>query len=351
MIRRSMFPTVLRRLLPLALLLASLAVPAAAHATTYGAEVGPDFANQVRGGWAPDTVMSSLQSLYAAGGRVGRADSDWAGAEPTRPAHGYRAYDWSYDDLIADELAVAGLRWQPDLAFAPQWAEVHRSRIIHVANGTFVAFLPPAHNGDFAAYASAFMRRYGPGGAFWHAHSTLPYLPVTTLEIWNEPDNKHDWGSDINLQDYARMYEAARRAIHRVDRHAQVVSGGLAWTMSSLPRLLKAFRDKPLDAVAFHPYASTPQGTVALGRYAIAQMRKYRRARTPLLANEYGWTSIRNTWGSTRPGNVSRYSYQALIGLSRLGLAYILPFQWADPSWGLSDGTYARALRSVLRHR
>ncbi|MGZ4274535.1 MAG: GH39 family glycosyl hydrolase [Solirubrobacteraceae bacterium] len=340
----------LKRLLPLALMLASLAVPAAAGATIYGAEVGAAFTSQARGVWSADQVMSSLQSLRAAGGRVGRADSDWAGAEPRRPVRGYRAYDWSYDDLIAAELAQAGLRWQPDLAFAPRWAEAHRSRVIRVANGTFVAFLPPAHNGDFAAYASAFMRRYGRGGAFWHAHRALPYLPVTTLEVWNEPDNKHDWGNDIDLQDYARMYEAVRTAIHHVDRRAQVVSGGLAWTMSSLPRLLKAFIHKPLDAVAFHPYAATPTGTVALGRYAIAQMRRFGRAHTPLLANEYGWTSLPDTWGSTRPRNVSRYSYEALVGLSGLHLAYILPFQWADPSWGLSDGTYSRALHDLLRH-
>ncbi|HEY2320842.1 MAG TPA: hypothetical protein VGH67_21220 [Solirubrobacteraceae bacterium] len=340
----------LRRLLPLAVL-AALAVPATAGATTYGAEVGGVFTSQVRGQWTADQVMSSLRSLRAAGGRVARADSDWAGAEVQRPVRGHRAYDWSYDDLIAIELAQSGLRWQPDLAFAPQWAEVHRARIIRGAGGSFVAFLPPAHNGDFAAYAGAFMHRYGPGGAFWRAHRTLPDLPVTTLEVWNEPDNTHDWGNGINLQDYARMYEAVRSAIRHVDRHAQVVSGGLAWTMSSLPRLLKAFSHKPLDAVAFHPYAATPTGTVALARYAITQMREYGRDHTPLLANEYGWTSLTDTWGSTRPGNVSRYSYQALVGLSRLPLAYILPFQWADPSWGLSDGTYARALHDLLRHR
>ena len=126
------------------------------------------------------------------------------------------------------------------------------------------------------------------------------------------------------------MYEAVRTAIRRVDRHAQVVTGGLALTMSSLPRLLKAFKDKPMDALAFHPYAATPAASLSVARFAIAQMRIYGRARTPLLANEYGWTSTRDTWGSTRRANVSRYSYQTLIGLARLHLAYVLPFEWTD---------------------
>lgn len=90
------------------------------------------------------------------------------------------------------------------------------------------------------------------------------------------------------------MYEAVRTAVHRVDRHAQVATGGLAWTMSSLPRLLKAFKDKPMDGA-----------------------------------------------------NVSRCSYQTLIGLAKLHLAYVLPFDGPTPTWGLTDGTYARALKAI----
>jgi Glycosyl hydrolases family 39 len=341
----------MRRWLPLIFALLILALPAAARATTYGAEVGGDFVNQVRGVWSATQASISLDGLYAAGGRVGRADSDWANAEPKAPAGGRHVYDWAYDDMIVGGMAQARLRWQPDLEFAPKWAEVHESDVLHLSTGRFVVPLPPASNATFGAYAAAFMRRYGPGGSFWTAHATLPYLPVTTLEVWNEPDNKHFWGADINLQHYAAMYEVVRAAIHRVDPHAQVVTGGLAWTTSSLPRLLRAFRHMPVDAVAFHPYAATPHASIALANYAIAEMRSYGRARTPLLANEYGWTSDRDSWGSTQARNVSRYSYQTLIGLAKLHLADILPFEWTDRSWGLSDGTYARALRVILSGR
>jgi hypothetical protein len=340
----------MKRCLPLLLSLFILAVPATAGAMTFGAEVGTDFTNQVRGEWSQTKVVSNLSSLYKAGGRVGRADSNWALTEPKAPVHGRHTYNWSYDDLIVSDMAMARLRWEPTLAFAPRWAEVHRSNVLHLKSGRAIAYLPPASNATFATYATAFMKRYGPHGAFWKANPKLPYTPVTSVEVWNEPDNIHDWGTDINLSDYARMYEAVRTAVHRVDRTARVQTGGLAWTESSLPRLLKAFRGKPIDALAIHPYGASPSATITVARDALADMSRYGRGRTPVSANEYGWTSIRGTWGSTNPKNVKNYAYQALIGLAKLRLSEIMPFSWGDPSWGLSTGSFASALAKI-QHR
>jgi hypothetical protein len=194
------------------------------------------------------------------------------------------------------------------------------------------------------------MHRYGAHGSFWAAHQTVPYRPVTTVEVWNEPDNNHNWGPHVDLQEYARMYEAVRTAVHRVNRSTRVVSGGLAWTQSSLPRMLKAFQGKPLDAVAVHPYAATPTGTLSLAQYSLAQLRRAHRGSTPVLVNEYGWTSAVGTWGSTNPRRVNSYAYQALVGLSKLRLAEILPFEWSDTSWGLTTGSYARAVTDAGHH-
>jgi hypothetical protein len=341
----------MKRCLLLLLSLVALAVPATAGATIFGAGVGSDFTNQVRGEWSQTKVISDLSSLYAAGGRVARADSNWALIEPRRPVHGHHRYDWSYDDLVISEMASARLRWEPTLAFAPRWAEAHRSNVLHVGSERVIAHLPPAHNATFAAYAAAFMRRYGPRGGYWRAHTQSPYVPVTTVEVWNEPDNIHEWGRAINLANYARMYEAVRAAVHRVDRHARVVTGGLAWVESSLPRLLKAFRGKRMDAVAIHPYAATPRRSIRIVRDALADMRRYGRGRTPISANEYGWTSVRHSWGSTNPRHVKRYAYTALIGLARLRLSEVMPFLWGSPSWGLSTGSYAKAMAKITHRR
>jgi hypothetical protein len=252
--------------------------------------------------------------------------------------------------MIVSEMSQAHLRFEPTLQFAPKWAQAHRSNVLHLSTGRFVVPLPPAKNSNFAAYATAFMKRYGAHGTFWSSHRSLPYVPVTTVEVWNEPDNTHNWGPQINLANYARMYEAVRSAVHRVNRHARVMTGGLAWTRSSLPRFLKAFRGKPIDELAVHPYAATPGATIALARYALAERRRYGRGRTPLVVNEYGWTSIRDTWGSTQAKHVKPYVYQALIGLSKLPIAQILPFDWSSPSWGLSNGPFARAVAKITHH-
>ena len=332
-----------------ALVLALLSPSAGAGTPTFGAGVGGDFVNQARGQWSAAETEGNLQSLYDAGGRVGRSDSGWAATEPAAPVHGQAQYDWSYADTVVGELATARLRWQPILDGTPAWAQQHGSRLTRDIHHRLVPVtLPPASNATFATYAAAFARRYGTHGSFWAAHPTLPCEPVTTYEVWNEEDEAMSWGPHVDLQDYARMYESVRSAIHRVQTGAQVMTGGLAWTVSSLPRLLKAFERRPVDAVAIHPYAPTPAGTVALARFAIAQLARFGRAATPLAANEYGWTETQGTWGSTPPADVDQYSLQALVGLARLRLAYVLPFDWAEPTWGLSDGTFARALSAVF---
>jgi hypothetical protein len=341
----------MKRCLPLVLSLFVLAVPATASAMTFGAEVNADFTNQARGGYSATRVMNNLNALYKAGGRVGRADSNWAGIEPKAPVHGRHRYNWGYNDMIVSEMAAARLRWEPMLGFAPRWAEGHRSNRIHTSTGRWTAFLPPASNATFAAYATAFMKRYGPHGAFWKANRKLRYMPVTTVEVWNEPDNLFDWGQHIDLGSYANMYEAVRSAVHRVDRHARVMTGGLAWTESSLPRLLKAFSGRPMDALAIHPYGATPAQSVKIARDALADARRWGRGGTPVSANEYGWTSIRHTWGSTNPKKVKSYAYTALVGLSKLRLFEIEPFAWSDPSWGLSTGSFAKAVAKVNHHR
>ena len=341
----------MKRCLPLVLSLFVLAIPATASAaTTFGAEVNADFTSQSRGGESAGAVAGNLTSLYKAGGRVGRADSNWQGTEPKAPVHGKHRYNWGYDDMIMSEMAAAHLRWEPTLAFAPRWAEGHKTNVIHTSTGRGTAFLPPASNATFQAYATAFMKRYGPHGAFWKANPKLHYVPVTTVEVWNEPDNLFDWGQHINLSNYARMYEAVRTAVHRVDSHARVMTGGLAWTESSLPRMLKAFSGKPIDALAVHPYGANPGQSIKVARDALAIMRRYGRGHTPVSANEYGWTSIRHTWGSTKAKYVKGYAYSALIGLAKLHLSEIEPFAWSDTSWGLSTGSFAKAIKKI-QHR
>jgi hypothetical protein len=340
----------MKRCLSFIVLLVALAIPVTASAATFGAAVGSAFESETYRVWSPARVMQSLHALYSAGGRIGRADSNWAGAEPHAPKHGHTTFNWSYNDRIVSEMAQAHLRWEPTLQFAPKWAEAHRPDVVGPPGHRFVVPLPPGNYGTMAYYASAFIKRYGAHGAFWAKNHKLPYLPVNTVEVWNEPDNSYNWGPGVNLHSYAAMYEAVRSAVHRARRGTKVMNGGLAFTHSSLPRMLNAFRGMPLDVLAIHPYASTPAGTVALAKYSIAEMRAYGRGSTPIIANEFGWSSSRSDYNWTKAKNVKPYVYEALIGLSKLRLAQILPFTWTNSRFGLNDGPFAAAIKKV-RHR
>jgi hypothetical protein len=292
-------------------------------------------------------------AAHAAGGSVARADVDWARTEPKGPVGGHYRYDWRYDDTVVAALAAAHLRWDPTLEFTPKWAQQHIKSIVYHPKGkgkgkgkSFVAPLPPANNAVYAAFAGAFARRYGVGGTFWRTHRSLPQEPVTTFEIWNEPDDRWTWGPNVNLQDYALLYTAAYRAIKRVDRHSMVITGGLAFNRTSLPRLLKAFRGLPIDGLGVHPYAANAAATIAIVQWTEAQMVAFGRSRTPLIVDEYGWNSAAGAWQSVSKRAVTRNVQSSVVGLSKIKhVSAVIPFQWSDPVWGLSGGALASGIK------
>src|ERR1700759_4400690 len=91
---------------------------------------------------------------------------------------------------------------------------------------------PAADATAMAAFDSSFAQRYGRGGSFWSQHPELPYLPVESYEIGNEPDITPTTPADQTSLHYAdpasfaQVYETARAALHQVDPTAQAVVGG-----------------------------------------------------------------------------------------------------------------------------
>lgn len=341
------------RLIRLSILIIAIAGcgwTAAAHAAVYGSVVDGDFTYYLRGQWTLTQVESSLARLRASGGTVARSDSHWAETEPKAPVHGRHRYDWGFDDLIVTSLAQARLTWEPMLAYTPTWAQQHIKPL--VSKTGIVSPIPPADNDVYGAYVAAFARRYGVGGSFWKSHPELPREPVTVFEIWNEPDDRWTWGPDVNLQDYARLYAVARQAIKRVDPHSTVITAGLAFTPSSLPRLLKALKGMAVDGFALHPYTANAASTISQVKWAEAQMQAYGRGSTPLIINEFGWTSERHAWQSVPKKALERDVIDSILGLSRIRqVSAIIPFEWTDSTWGLSEGGLAKAITQARARR
>lgn len=284
------------------------------------------------------------------GATVGRAGADWAATEPNRPVGGRARFDWTYDDMIATAMAQARLRWDPMLDYTPAWAQQHIRPAVSVTG--LVSELPPADDRVYAAYAAAFAARYGAGGSFWRGHPGLPAEPVRTFEIWNEPDCRWTWGPDVDLRDYARLYATAYRAIKRVDPRSTVITGGLAFTRSSLPRLLRAFRGVPIDGLGVHPYGPTAEATIAVVRFTERLMTAYGRSATPLFVNEYGWNSVSGSWQAVPRDALHGDIVRSVVGLAAIEqVREVIPFEWADASWGLSDGALAGAISQAQQRR
>jgi hypothetical protein len=133
---------------------------------------------------------------------------------------------------------------------------------------------PAAAASEMSSFVAAFARRYGPGGTFWAAHPDLPYLPVESFEIGDEPNIPVYWVADalhlhwadpsnpnlVDAADYAEVYEAARSALHAVDPTGVAVVGGLADSASggvdvqSDEQLLAGLTPGSVDAVGYHPW-------------------------------------------------------------------------------------------------
>jgi hypothetical protein len=246
-----------------------------------------------------------------------------------------RDYYWTADDAFELSAAAAGVRWYPFIGYAPNTPPgphpTARKRVP-----------------DYAAYAAGLARRYGPHGSFWQEHPSLPKLPVTTYEIWNEENSTAYWRPQRTAPErYAELYVAARKAIKRVQPGARVIVGGLAAggsasTIDEVHFLRRMFAHRPslrrnLDAVAFHPY----QRSVAKVYARIARLRRaldiLAGPQVPIEITEVGW-SKKHFSESTRAADLARLALE--LPRSDCNVTRLIPFDWIDPisaGFGLVD--------------
>ena len=204
-----------------------------------------------------------------------------------------------------------------------------------------------------AGYAAAFALRYGARGSFWSQNPQLPYLPVSSFEIGNEPNARSDptvpqnWDQAVGPLGYGAIYEAARAAIHGLDPTAKVVVAGMLETaatpLSSVERYL--WRIGPMDAVGFHPYdeqlSAMEDNTSGLRDWLNA----HGHARVPIDVNEFdsfdAVSGSISAWGR----QTATFTRWALC-TPALDVENVQPFWWGstpqvgqanDPWYSLTD--------------
>jgi hypothetical protein len=289
----------------------------------FGANVGRLFNDRA---YTPAQIDAQLAALRQTGATLARSDALWEATEPTRPSRGAHRYDWSFDDSIASALAAHGLRWLPIIDYSAPWA--------HSIAGQDHS--PPASTSDYADYAAALARRYGPGGSFWNAHPGLPRQPVDTYEIWNEPDNPAFWSPAPDAAQYAGLYLSARAAVDSVQPDAQVIVGGLTHPAAFIAAMVAA--DPSLrghiDGIGIHPYGSTPEAVLSAVRLARQALNSLDMVTVPLYVTEFGWTihpAGALYWApeTQRPGYLTHTL--AEIGHVNCGVVVILLYAWFTP--------------------
>jgi polysaccharide biosynthesis protein PslG len=272
-------------------------------------------------------VEEQLDAMQADGVKLARTDAFWGAAEPQAPAGGEHRYDWAFADRVAGSLASHGLTWLPIIAYSAPWA----ASVPGNDKGA------PTSADDYAAYARAFTERYGREGRFWAERPELPPAPVTTIEIWNEPDNSEFWAPAPDPAAYIDLYLKARAAIREADPRARVLIGGLTGAPTFLPQLLAARPDArgQVDGVAVHTYSPEPLGALAEARDARRTLVSLGMADVPLWVTEFGWVSRpRNSdkyaTPAERPGHIASTT-SALAG-SDCGIDGVVLYAWITPS-------------------
>ena len=220
----------------------------------------------------------------------------------------------SNTDAVVELTAAAGLRLYPMLGLPRSQG-------------------PAADAAAMAAFVTSFAQRYGRGGSFWAQHPELPYLPVESYEIGNEPDITPTAPADqtsLHYADpaaYAQVYETARAALHQVDPAAQAVVGGMLDSggigLDQAEEYLSAIG--PMDAVGYHPYlydvTTMEQDTLALRQWLDTNGH----AAVPLDINEFGAPTSIVDWGQ----QVAAYTQWALC-TPALDVEDVQAFWWGD---------------------
>jgi hypothetical protein len=271
---------------------------------------------------------------------------DWAQAQPYRswgevPAGERGRYqnmggiptDFSELDRLVGLAVERRLTVFPEVLDAPGWdAQGYSGAVVTL----------PRSPAPYGAFVSALVSRYGSSGMFWPAHRSLPRLPITMWQIWNEPDLPAFWPAQPFATRYVALLRAAHQAIKSRDPRAQVVLGGLTnYSWIDLARIYQVRGARPLfDAVAAHPYTRTPAGVMTVLGYVRTVMNRAGDRGKPLIADEVGWPSARGQthlaagqdFATTPAGqahNIARLLPLLAGARQRLGLRAFYYYNWA----------------------
>ena len=247
-----------------------------------------------------------------------------------------KPYYWGYTDPIVEMTAQAGIDLIPIVYGPPPW-------VSHDLNHTV---LKGQSKKAWADFLRALVERYGPGGIYWQTHEYTPYRPITTWQIWNEPNSITWWGPRPAPKEYATVLLRSAAAIHEVDPGAQIMTAGIVARPTNKHAIpgkkytSQLFKQRgvseAVDILAYHPFAATVGGVRKQLKIARSTLKKRRAADTPIWITEIGWGSkgpsgldlVKTPAGQKKV--LSDTFKMVLQERERLGIGRLLWYQWRD---------------------
>jgi hypothetical protein len=246
-----------------------------------------------------------MERLKRGGVDTIRLPINWGGVE-TIPG----VFEWTSTDRLIENASRAGIEVLPFLNGAPLWAV--RQVSVNPASHSFAPQNLPvrteAQRAGWQTFVGEAVARYGPGGHFWQANPGLPQRPISTWQIWNEPNFKY-FVALPNPVEYGKLVKLSYTAIKGVDPGAQLILGGLfarpkEATYKTKPRqayfatefLEQMYRKTPgikgkFSGIAIHPYSYKYQTLTPIIEEVRAVLRKSHDPNKGLWITEMGWSS------------------------------------------------------------
>jgi hypothetical protein len=306
-----------------------------------------EFFGIVHGSNLDNIDLNGIQAVHV---RTVRFLFPWESVQPDSGT----SFAWTGEDKFIGRLASHGIRAVPTVWGNPSWVQ------------GYTAHFPIDRAQDLQAWQNflkALVNRYGPNGYYWthgyrdtYGASATPW-PITSWQIWNEPNlKKYDVPYPVP-KNYGKLLIASHNAIRSVDPKAQVLLGGMPASapgtsgITAVDFLSQLYNKVPgvkndFEAAALHPYAPTTSAVQTAITNFRTVMKNHADAATPLWISEIAWGSAPPdsrgiNKGLTGQAQMLKDVYKMILNhRSAWNIQRLFWYHWRDPKNSQASCTF-----------